>query len=123
MYDIVHIDEKWFEITKVNCRYILTPTKSNPGCGVQSKHYILKIMFLCAVARPRSVENAYFDGKIGIWAFANQVAVERNSVNHPAGTLEWKSENVTTAMYTDMLKEKVIPAIHDKFPHEVTPNI
>ena len=57
MYDVVHIDEKWFEITQVNCRYVLTPTESNPERGVQSKRHIPKIMFLCAVARPRRVGN------------------------------------------------------------------
>ena len=122
MYDVVHIDEKWFEITKVNCRYVLTPTESDPERGVQSKWHIPKIMFLCVVARPSQVGNAYSDSKIGIWPFARQVPAARNSVNRPAGTLEWKPENITTAMYTAMLRNKVIPAIHDKFPHEVIPS-
>ena len=123
MYDVVHIDEKWFEITQVNCRYVLTPTESNPERGVQSKQHIPKIMFLCAVARPRRVGNAHFDGKIGIWPFAHQVPAMRNSINRPAGTLEWRTQNVNTETYTEMLRDKVIPAIHDKFPHEVTPLI
>ena len=123
MYDVVHIDEKWFEITKVNCRYILTPTESNPERGVQLKCHIPKIMFLCAVARPRRVGNAHFDGKIGIWPFAHQVPAMRNSINRPAGTLVWTLHNVNTEAYTEMLRDKVIPAIHDKFPHEVTPLI
>ena len=123
MYDVVHIDEKWFEITKVNCRYILTPTKPNPERGVQSKQHIPKIMFLCAVARPKRVGNAHFDGKIGIWPFAHQVPALRNSIIRPAGTLEWKPVSVTTVTYTKMLRDKVILAIHDKFPHEVTPLI
>ena len=123
MYAVVHIDEKWFKITKVNCRYVLTPTKSNPERGVQSKQHIPKIMFLCAIARPRRVGNAYFDSKIDIWPFTRQVPAARNSINRPAGTLEWKLVSVTTATYTKMLRDKVIPAIHDKFPHEVTPLI
>ena len=67
--------------------------------------------------------NAHFDGKIGIWPFARQVAAARNSINRPAGTLEWRLVSVTTAMYTEMLRNKVIPTIHDKLPHEVTPLI
>ncbi|KAE9221942.1 hypothetical protein PF002_g15424 [Phytophthora fragariae] len=37
MYDVVHLDEKWFYKKKF----------------VQSKRHIKKVMFLCAVARPR----------------------------------------------------------------------
>lgn len=47
MYSIVHIDEKWFYLTKI------LPEEEVPHRTCQSKNHIVKCMFLAAMARPR----------------------------------------------------------------------
>ena len=46
--DTIHIDEKWFFMTKVNNRYILVVGEEPPKRTVANKHSIHKVMFLCA---------------------------------------------------------------------------
>jgi hypothetical protein len=123
MYNRVHVDEKWFYITKVKDRYYLVPGEAPPERTTSHKNHIPKVMFLCAVARPRfdPGRNQWFDGKIGMWPIAEQVPAARASVNRPAGTLEWKNLKVTKAVYTQYLVEKVLPAIRERFPHTNRP--
>ena len=54
-----------------------TKTKSLP---VQSKRYITKVMFLCAVAKPIYDEagECLFDGKVGCWRVADWKKRKRN---------------------------------------------
>ena len=75
-------------------------------------------MFLAAVARPRFDKegNCTFDGKIGLWPFAELEPAERRSINRPDGTLEWKPESVNKSKYKEFIIEKVIPAIKQKWP-------
>ena len=64
MFDVVHIDEKWFYQTKESERYYLLPEESDPIRTCKSKRFITKVMFLEAVARPRFDDdnNTQFDG-------------------------------------------------------------
>ena len=68
MEDLIHTDEKWFYLTKDGHHFIIAADKEEPYRYVQHKLFVTKIMFLCAVARPRydTNKNAWFDGKIGI---------------------------------------------------------
>jgi hypothetical protein len=118
MLDCVHIDEKWFYLTKETQRYYLAPEESVPVRTCKSKRFIPKIMFLAAVARPRYDHNrkTFFDGKIGIWPFAVQEPAKRTSKNREKGTLETKAINVDKKVYADFLINKVIPAIKAKWP-------
>ena len=118
MYNMVHIDEKWFHVMKVNEKYYLTPGEERPHRTTQSKKYIGKIMFLCALGRPRynPATCSLFNGKIGIWPFVKMEAAVRSSKNRPAGTMEMKPINVTRDVYTEYLVDKVFPAIRSKFP-------
>ena len=70
MEDLIHIDEKWFYLTKDGQRFIIAADEEEPYRHVQHKCFLTKIMFLCAVARPRydTRRNAWFDGKIGMGA-------------------------------------------------------
>ena len=63
MEDLIHIDEKWFYLTKDGQRFIIAADKEEPYRHVQHKSFLTKIMFLCAVARPRydTRRNAWFD--------------------------------------------------------------
>ena len=76
-------------------------------------------MFLAATARPRYDDdgNCIFDGKIGIWPIVKRTPALRNSANRPAGTMVTTPLNVSQRLYRQMLLEKVIPAIKDRFPH------
>ncbi|KAE9094704.1 hypothetical protein PF007_g17669 [Phytophthora fragariae] len=92
MFDVVHIDEKWLYVKKIAQRvYVLTgkdgtPLEEAPVQYVQSKRHIKKVMFLCAVARPRGD----WDGKIGLWPVVETYITQRWGVNRPAGVEEIK---------------------------------
>ena len=53
MEDLIHIDEKWFYLTKDGQRFITAADKAEPYRHVQHKSFLTKIMFLCAVASDR----------------------------------------------------------------------
>lgn len=120
MFDVVHIDEKWFFQTKESERYYLLPEKTDHVQTCKSKRFITKILFLAAVARPRFDDddnNTQFDGKIGIFPFIHEVVAQRSSKNRVAGTLETKACNsVTKNVYRSCLLEKVLPEIRKKWP-------
>ena len=65
MDDIVHLDEKWFYLTRENNTYYLLPGEPPPLRSVTNKNSIVKVMFLTAVAKPRYGEDGIvtFDGK------------------------------------------------------------
>ena len=67
--DLIHIDEKWFYLTKDGQCFIIVADEDEPCRHVQHKSFLTKIMFLCVVARTRydTNKNAWFDRKIGIW--------------------------------------------------------
>jgi hypothetical protein len=81
MRNVVHIDEKWFNSTKIARRFYLyggedgEDGEDEPVRLVQNKQAIDKVMFLAALARPRydANGNCYFDGKLGIWPFVKKV--------------------------------------------------
>ncbi|XP_071911419.1 uncharacterized protein [Coffea arabica] len=119
MCNMVHIDEKWFYMTKESEKYYLHPEEEHPMRTCRSKKFIVKVMFLAAVARPRfdCSRNKHFDGKIGIFPFAFKEPAKRNSKNRVAGTLETKSIlSVTKEVYRRCLIDNVLPAIRAKWP-------
>lgn len=121
MYNIIHIDEKWFYMTKKTEKYYLLPIEEEPQRSCQSKNYIGKVMFLAAMARPRFDEegNEVFDGKIGIFPFVTLRPAQRKSKNRDAGTLELKaSTSVKREDIKAFLIEKVLPNIQEKWPKE-----
>ena len=124
MYNEIHVDEKWFFISKETQRVYLTQREKRngdyPKRKCKSKRYLIKVMFLCAVARPRMNEDGevIFDGMIGCWPFVERVRAQRSSVNRPAGTWETKCKSVTKQEYIKMIVEKVIPAAIAKWPRD-----
>ncbi|KAF0702012.1 hypothetical protein AaE_016180 [Aphanomyces astaci] len=118
MRDIVHIDEKWFFLTKVKRKFYVYEDEEMAHRGAKSKKFITKVMFLAAVARPRFDHNkkVVFDGKIGVWPFVEVVAAQRTSKNRPKGTLIQVPENVNGDVYEAMVLGKVVPAILECFP-------
>jgi len=118
MLDRVHVDEKWFYCDSMTKRVFLADDEREPYRATKHKSHIEKVMFLCAVARPRfdTVERRMWDGKIGIWPFARLSPALRSSVNRPAGTMEWKTFKVDKEAYKTMMIEQVLPAIVEKCP-------
>lgn len=118
----VHVDEKWFYITRQNQRiYITQREKKNavlPARRVVHKSHITKVMFLAATARPvfDADGTCTFDGKIGCWPIIERTKARRSSRNRQKGAEVIKPLNVTRDIYRKLLLEKVIPAIKTKFP-------
>jgi hypothetical protein len=113
MYNTVHIDEKWFYITKATKNYYLYRDESVPYRSAKSKRYLIKVMFLACTARPRfdSQGTLIFDGKVGLFPFIERIPAKRNSKYRPAGTLVTKSVNVTKNVTRKVFIEKLLPAI------------
>ena len=119
MYDRIHIDEKWFYMSRSSQKYYLHPDELGPHRTCKSKQFISKIMFLVAVAHPRvdMISRMSFDGKIGIWPFVVKESAKRNSKNRIAGTMETKPIlSVTKDVIRSCLIEKLLPAIKEKWP-------
>lgn len=53
MSEYVHIDEKWFYMTKLKEKFYLLPNERPPEHLTKSKKFIPKVMFMAVVARPR----------------------------------------------------------------------
>jgi hypothetical protein len=117
-YDEIHVDEKWFYLTRDRKGYYVAVDEEPPKRQVKNKQSITKVMFLCAVARPHhdSHTNSFFDGKIGIWPIGEFRPAERASKNRPKGTMVWHNIPVTREVYLELLQNKVLPAIMDNFP-------
>ncbi|RQM30481.1 hypothetical protein B5M09_012878 [Aphanomyces astaci] len=96
--------------------FCLVPGETQPRRSWKSKRFILKVMFLGAVARPRidGDRSVVFNGKIGMWRFVRLAS--HNSGNRSAGTMATKLVNVDTVVYRDFVINKVVPAIKASFP-------
>ena len=103
MEDLIHIDEKWFYRTKDGQCFIIAVDKAEPYRHVQHKSFLTKIMFLCAVARPRydMNKNAWFDGKIGIWPIGKWELANQSSKKCTKGMPVWKNQSITPDVYFD----------------------
>ncbi|XP_042038441.1 uncharacterized protein LOC121784356 [Salvia splendens] len=117
MHNVVHIDEKWFFMTKSTDRYYLLLDEEEPYRSCKSKRFITKVMFMCAVCRPYFGESGdvIFDGKIDIFPFTRQEPAMRKSKNRPRGTLETKP--------IQSVNKEIIPAIKAKWPDNISKKI
>ncbi|CAA7037110.1 unnamed protein product [Microthlaspi erraticum] len=121
MFNIIHIDEKWFYMTKKSTTYYLHPLEEDPVRSCQSKNFIGKVMFLAAMARPRFDEegNEIFSGKIGMFPFVTMQEAQRRSRNREAGTMELKPmDSIKREDIKRCLIEKVLPNIRERWPTE-----
>ncbi|XP_058742314.1 uncharacterized protein LOC131614776 [Vicia villosa] len=92
MYNIVHIDEKWFYMTKSSESYYLLRDEEEPIRTCKSKNFIEKVMFLVAIARPRFDAEGHelFARKIDVFPLVTHEPAKRSCINRVAGTLETK---------------------------------
>ena len=118
MEDLIHIDKKWFYLTKDGQCFIIAADEEEPYRHVQHKSFLMKIMFLCAVARPRydTRKSAWFDGKIGIWPIRKWELAKRSSKKRAKGMPVWKNQCITQDVYHEYLIQKFLPAVKEKWP-------
>ena len=118
MEDLIHINEKWFYLMKDGQCFIIAADEAEPYRHVQHKSFLTKIMFLCAVARPRydMNKNAWFDGKIGIWPNRKWELGKQSSKKHTKGMPMWKNQSITWDVYREYLIQKLLQAIKHKWP-------
>ncbi|WCJ43832.1 hypothetical protein M5689_024545 [Euphorbia peplus] len=119
MFNTIHIDEKWFYLTKESENYYMLPDEFEPVRTCKSKNFIGKVMFLAVVARPRfdAQGNEVFSEKIGLFPFVTYEPAKRNSANRVAGNLETKPiTSVTRNIMRSFFIEKLLRAIREKWP-------
>jgi hypothetical protein len=117
MFDEVHVDEKWFYLTKVARRYIMAADEEDPQRSTRHKSHIEKVMFLCAQARPKhdTTTNKMWDGKLGIWPIGEYTKAQRTSKKFKKGDMKWKNKNVDSAVYLDLMRD-VVRQIASQWP-------
>ncbi|XP_074311253.1 uncharacterized protein LOC141647107 [Silene latifolia] len=126
MSNVIHMDEKWFYISYDGHKFYVVEGEELPYRSCQSKRYITKVMFMCAVSRPIYSETGelLFDGKIDMFPFTKQQPAERASRNRPRGTLETKPiDSITKQVTRQCIIEQVIPAIKSKWPEGASKHI
>ena len=118
MEDLIHIDEKWFYLTKDGQCFIIAADEEELYRHVEHKSFLTKIMYLCVVARPRydMRRSAWFDGKIGIWPIGKWEPAKRSSKIRTKGTPVWKNQCITRDVYREYLIQKFLPVVKEKWP-------
>ena len=118
MEDLLHIDKKWFYLTKDGQHFIIAADEEEPYRHVQHKSFLTKIMFLCAVARPRynTNKNTWFDRKIGIWPIGKWEPAKWSSKKRAKGTPVWKNQCITRDVYCEYLIQKFLPVVKERWP-------
>ena len=125
--NVIHVNEKWFNTVPLKRKVrVMGEEVPQGGDTVHHKSHIPKIMFLAAIGLPQDIPAAdggavgggRFDGKIGIWPFAETIAAKRNSKHRPAGTPVLTPVSVTAEVYLDMVLKPggLIDAIKLKMP-------
>jgi hypothetical protein len=113
-FDRVVIDESWFYLHEDQMKVRVIPGGDQPTViRVQHKKHIPKIMFLCALARPRPEHG--FDGKIGIFRVCKEKEAQRNSKYHVRGEVYVEDVNMNSELYVEMMS-RIIDEIKLKMP-------
>ena len=115
---LLFIDKKWFYLTKDGQRFLIAADEGEPYRHVQHKSFLMKIMFLCAVTRPRynMNKNAWFDGKIGIWPIGKWELAKWSLKKCTKGMPVWKNQCIMRDVYREYLIQKLLPAIKQRWP-------
>jgi hypothetical protein len=112
-----HVDKKWFLITQQQHLSYLVAGEEPPKRNVRNKFHKTKVMFLCAVARPR-FDSIGTCKKIEMWLFVKKEPALRNSANYTRDTIKTKTSNVTYCAYLEYMLDKVILAIKARLPRD-----
>ncbi|XP_057548213.1 uncharacterized protein LOC130826661 [Amaranthus tricolor] len=126
MPNVVHIIENLFYIKRTQQTFYLTPDEIEPHREIQSKRFVPKIMFMCAISRPifSSEGETIFDDKIDIFPFIHEVAAQRSSKHRKRGEPKTKPiQSITKVHTSDMIVHKILPAIRSKWPPHLSKTI
>lgn len=84
----------------------------------RSNHFIMKVIILCAVARPQYFKNktSCLDRKLGLWPFVLIIPAQRSSGNCPTGTPEMKLLAAKREIRRSCLTETVNLTISSELP-------
>jgi hypothetical protein len=118
--DQVHIDEKWFHMCQDGEGYLLVADEEPPVLHQTQRVYWLarscssvqkRVHGGIITPRPRGMARLEYGPLASKYTLA-----QRSSVNQPAGTTEWLSENIGHELYRDLLMDHVLPEIINKWP-------
>lgn len=115
MYDVVHVDEKYFYVTEVKKRFYLLPDEDVPYRPLRSWMNVT-VLDRCG---PSEVGR---DHRHHVWRPYRYSAVcgapPRPAIrrNRPAGTMETHNVSVTKDEYRNKLIQHVLPAIGARMP-------
>ncbi|XP_021854228.1 uncharacterized protein [Spinacia oleracea] len=116
---MIHIEEKWFYMSRKKQRYYLLTGEEEPYRATQDNNYLVKVMFLCGIARPIIGYDGevLFDGKLGIFSFTEEVPTKRSSKNRERGKIEIKAITpVTKEVMRRKIIDELLPAIRRRWP-------
>ncbi|XP_021742951.1 uncharacterized protein LOC110709050 [Chenopodium quinoa] len=122
----IDIDEKWFYLNPDKRRLYLLPSEEDPYMAQQSRRFKLKAMFMAIIKKPLYGRNGELlhDGKYGIFPFTQKERAKKSSKNRPGGTMVTKPlQNVNREAIRDMLINKVIPAVVEKWLESLPKNV
>ena len=87
----------------------LPPGVERPFETVQHKSHVPKVMFLCALARPKAGQH---DGKIGMWRVAEwKQWTGKNTKKHTKGEFYEEDIRMNAKAYVKFMVEDVFPRI------------
>ena len=111
--DWVDVDEKWFYVWDNKRRLKILPGRIARRKPIKSsKRHISKVMFLCAVAKPRPEHG--FNGLVGIWRVSETTVAKRTSKKRKKGDAYQKDVTMNGTRYAEFMKDKVFAAIREK---------
>ncbi|DAZ94058.1 TPA: hypothetical protein N0F65_004325 [Lagenidium giganteum] len=114
MFNVVHVDEKWFNEDVDKHVYYLLDGEEPPSVSMGRRCFSLQWHDLGTYDHHK---KSVFNGKLGIWPFVEEYTAKRASKNHKKGDVYLKNvESVDRDRYRDYLLEHVIPAIKEKWP-------
>lgn len=113
MYDVIHVDEKWFYIHQVASTFILAEDEEAPHITFPNKRFITKVMFFVVVARPLYDygKGRGFDGKIGIFPIVSEREGKRTTKTQTKGDVITVPLSVNKEVYYNMLMDEVMATI------------
>ena len=144
-FNVIHLDEKWFNERSLKSRYYRCKCNDEPKTSyVRHKSHIPKVMFISAVCRPRRFRRSvldkdvddngdvrliadefgankewYFDGKIGLYPLTEYRETKRKSKYHEKGDLLMHPINLNAETYNKYIVNELLPDIRSKCPPEM----
>jgi hypothetical protein len=118
MYDVIHVDEKWFYIQNIVNTFILTRDEQAPFIKCESNLFITKVMLFCAIARPRydAHKRTTFDGKLCIIPIIDNKIAQRTMSNQTKGEVVMRPKNVNGDVCKGILVNNILPTVFEKWP-------